>query len=142
MASLTVSLTYPLLRFRESNGPLVQYSEGAVRFLPYMDHIDLYWQRLSDCAPTLERYDDLGFDHAYRKEIGDFVRWVTDGTAPCLTWREGLRCVEVIEAAHLRRSGAELYYGSLSIRSWSQTRRATLSRRKYKDEWHYPLPRT
>lgn len=108
VASLSVSLNYPLLRFRESGGPLIQYREGAVRFLPAMDHIDLQWQRLSDSSARVERYDDLGFDFAYRKEIGDFVRWVNDGTEPCLTWREGLRCVEVIEAAHLsaQRGGA------------------------------------
>ena len=28
------------------------------------------------------------------------MRWIADGTEPCLTWREGLRCVEAMEAAH------------------------------------------
>jgi predicted dehydrogenase len=100
VAVLTVSLSYPLLRFRESNGPLIVYQQGGVRFLPQMTHIDLYWQKFSDTGSRHERFDDLGFDHAYRKELGDFVRWVTAGVEPCLTWREGLRCVEVIEAAH------------------------------------------
>ena len=49
---------------------------------------------------THERFDDLGFQHAYRQEMGDFVNWGVEGTEPCLTWREGLRCVEVMEAAH------------------------------------------
>lgn len=100
VASLSVSLAYPVLKFRESGGPLVICEDGGMRFLPYLDHIDLYWQRLDDAQPRHERFDDLGFDHAYRKELGDFVRWITDGTEPCLTWREGLRCVEVMEAAH------------------------------------------
>ena len=100
VASLNVSLSYPLLKFRESAGPLVVCRDGGMRFLPFLDHIDLHWQHRDDLTPHLERFADLGFDHAYRKEMGDFVRWVTDGTEPCLTWSEGLRCVEVMEAAH------------------------------------------
>ena len=41
----------------------------------------------------------VGANEALRKESREFVRWIVDGTEPCLTWREGLRCVEVIEAA-------------------------------------------
>ena len=100
VASLTVSLHYPLLHFRESGGPQVVCREGGMRFLPYKDHLDLYWQRMDEADAHHERFDDLGFDHAYRLEVGDFVRWIKDGRAPCLTWREGLRCVEVMEAAH------------------------------------------
>ncbi len=100
IASLNVSLVYPLLKFRESVGFRVVCRQGGMYLAPYLDHIDLYWQHQADAAPHHERFDDLGFDHAYRKEFGDFVRWITDGAQPCLTWREGLRCVEVMEAAH------------------------------------------
>ena len=100
VADLTVAFSYPLLKFRESAGPLVVCQEGGIRFVPFLDHIDLYWQHRDDSEPRHERFDDLGFDHAFRMEIGDFVRWVTEGTQPCLTWHEGLRCVEVMEAAH------------------------------------------
>lgn len=102
IGSLTVSVSYPLLKFRESGGPMVICRNGAIRFVSYMDHLDLFWQHRDDKEPRLERFDDLGFDHAYRLEFGDFVRWITEGRQPCLTWQEGLRCVEVMEAA--RRS--------------------------------------
>jgi len=105
IGSLNVSLTYPSLKFRESAGPLVVCQEGSIRFVPYLDHIDLYWQRLDEEEGHLECFDDLGFDYAFGKEIGDFVRWISDGSEPCLTWREGLRCVEIMEAA--RRSAKE-----------------------------------
>ena len=65
-----------------------------------LDHIDLYWQRLDAPAAEHERFDDLGFDHAYRREIGDFFRWIGTGAEPCLTWVEGLRCVEMMEGAY------------------------------------------
>jgi len=100
IASLTVSFGYPPLKFRESGGPQVVYQNGGVRFVPHMEYLDLYWQHHDDEEPHFERFDDLGVDHAFRQEFGDFVRWIADGTEPCLTWREGLRCVEVMEAAH------------------------------------------
>ncbi len=99
VASLNVSLVYPILKFREVGGPMVVFRDGGLRFVPFFEHLDLTWQHRDDAEPHFERFDDLGFDHAYRQEFGDFVRWITDGTAPCLTWREGLRCVEVMEAA-------------------------------------------
>ncbi|MBM3189660.1 MAG: Gfo/Idh/MocA family oxidoreductase [Chloroflexi bacterium] len=110
VADLNVALNYPLLQFRQSGGPLVVCRNGAMRFVPDMDHIDLYWQRLSEREAHHERFDDLGFDAAFRREVGDFVRWITDGSTPCLTWREGLRCVEAMEAAHrsARQGGAWL----------------------------------
>ncbi len=105
VATLNASLGYPLLKFREAGGPLVVCRHGGMRFVPFLDHIDLYWQHHRDADPHHERFDDLGFDHAYRLELGDFVHWIRDGSEPCLTWREGLRCVEGMEAAH--RSAAE-----------------------------------
>lgn len=100
VATINVSLKYPLQRFRESVGAQVVCREGGMHLATYLDHIDLFWQTRNDEHTRLERFDDLGFDHAYRKELGDFVRWITEGTEPCLSWQEGLRCVEVIEAAH------------------------------------------
>ena len=100
IATLNVSTAYPPLRFREAGGPLAICRQGGIRFVPFLEHLDLYWQHHDDLEPHFERFDDLGFDHAYRQEFGDFIRWITDGTEPCLTWEEGLRCVEVMEAAH------------------------------------------
>jgi predicted dehydrogenase len=100
IATLNVSMVYPLMKFREAGGPMVVCKNGGMRFVPFMEHLDLYSQHRDDAEPRFERFDDLGFNHAYRQEFGDFVRWVKDGTEPCLTWEEGLRCVEVMEAAH------------------------------------------
>ncbi len=100
VASLNASMSYPLLKFREAGGPHVVCRNGGMRFVPFLDHIDLYWQTFDDDAPCHERFDDLGFDHAFALEVSDFVRWVREDREPCLTWREGLRCVEAMEAAH------------------------------------------
>ncbi len=100
LASINGSMLYPLHRFREAQGPWGQCRHGGFKMVPYLDHIDLYWQRLDERESHHERFDDLGFDHAFRLEVGDFVRWITEGRRPCLTWVEGLRCVELMEAAY------------------------------------------
>ncbi len=100
LASINSAMLNPLQRFREAQGPTGQCRNGAFKMVPFLDHIDLYWQRLDEDQPHHERFDDLGFDHAYRLEIGDFVRWVKEGREPCLGWVEGLRCVEMMEAAY------------------------------------------
>ncbi len=108
VASVNVSFNYPLALYRESVGIQVVCRGGAMQLKTFRDHLELAWQAHEDSAPTLERFDDPGFDYAYRRELGDFVQWVTRGTEPCLTWREGLRCVEVMEAANrsVRQAGA------------------------------------
>jgi predicted dehydrogenase len=100
IAMMQSSVNYPLRRFRESSGPWVQLTEGAIELRPARDHIEVLFQRVDEAEPHRERFNDLGFDGAYTKEIGDFIRWVRDGQEPCLTWREGLRAVEVIDAAY------------------------------------------
>lgn len=102
VASLNVALNYPLAQFREAVGPTVTCREGGMRLHTYTDRLELHWQRHRDQTPTVEHFRDLGYEHAYRTEISDFVRWINDDAQPCLTWIEGLRCVEVMEAA--RRS--------------------------------------
>lgn len=98
--TLTGSLSYPIHKFRESQGPRVECRHGGFKLEPFMDHLDLYWQRLDEDEPHHERFDDLGFDHAFGLEVNDFVRWVREDREPCLTWVEGLRCVELMEAAY------------------------------------------
>jgi predicted dehydrogenase len=100
LATINGGLSYPLHKFRESQGPWAECRQGGFKLVPFLDHIDLYWQRLDEEEIHHERFGDLGFDHAYRLEIGDFVRWVQEEHPLCLTWVEGLRCVEMMEAAY------------------------------------------
>lgn len=67
--------------------------------MTHLDHVELFWQKRGEAGRHHESYD-LGALHALRKEMSDFVAWVQEEKDPCLTWREGLRCVEVMETAH------------------------------------------
>jgi len=100
LATITGGRSSPLHKFRESQGPLAECGKGGFKMVPHLDHIDLYWQRLDEEEAHHERFDDLGFDHAYRMETRDFVEWVQHDKQPCLTWEEAIRCVEMMEAAY------------------------------------------
>ena len=100
VATVNGGLSFPLHKFRESQGPWGECRHGGFKLVPQLDYIDLYWQRLNETKPHHERFSDLGFDDAYRLETGDFVRWIQEEQQPCLTWVEGLRCVEMMEAAY------------------------------------------
>lgn len=106
VGSLGVSLSYPLRRYRQVCGSEVVGQKGGMRLVTSFNEAELSWQRLDTDKPGLERFvepdgDPVGVHEAFRRELGDFVRWVKgEIDDPCLTWREGLRCVELIEAAH------------------------------------------
>jgi UDP-N-acetylglucosamine 3-dehydrogenase len=107
---LGVSLSYPLRRYRQVYGAEITCQRGGMRLVSSFHEADVYWKLLSENEEHHERFEEAGGDpvganEALRKESREFVRWIVDGTEPCLTWREGLRCVEVIEAA--RRSASE-----------------------------------
>ena len=74
---------------------------GAVcKLVPRDDRLDLYFQAYDQEAAQHEQYDSKeDLDHAYRREVVDFVRWARDEIDdPCLTWREGLHCVQTMQA--------------------------------------------
>jgi predicted dehydrogenase len=101
---LGVSLSYPLRRYRQVYGAEVTCANGGMRLVSSFKEADVYWKLFSEAEEHHEKFEEQGGDpvganEALRKETRDFVRWIVDGTEPCLTWREGLRCVEVIEAA-------------------------------------------
>jgi predicted dehydrogenase len=101
---LGVSLSYPLRRYRQVYGAEIACRLGGMRLVSSIQDADLYWKLLAESDEHHERFEEPGGDPvganvALRKETREFVRWIVDGTEPCLTWREGLRCVEIIEAA-------------------------------------------
>ena len=107
---LGVSLSYPLRRYRQVYGAEITCQKGGMRLVSGFNEADVYWKLFSENDEHHERFEEQGGDpvganEALRREMREFVRWISDGIAPSLTWREGLRSVEVIEAA--RRSARE-----------------------------------
>lgn len=110
LAAINSSVWFPIHKFREAQGPMCQCRHGGFKLVPQMEHLDLYWQRIDEDEPHHERFPiDDDFPCAYRKEFGDFVDWIVDDKPPCLTWEDGLRCVEMMDGAYLSADrGGEL----------------------------------
>jgi predicted dehydrogenase len=107
---LGVSLSYPLKRYRQVYGAEITCMQGGMRLVSSFQDADVYWKLFSETEEHHERFaeqggDPVGANEALRRETREFVHWIVDGTEPTLTWREGLRCVELIEAA--RRSAKQ-----------------------------------
>lgn len=101
LATLSSSLHNPIHKFREAQGPMVQARRGGLKLVPQMTHLDLYWQTLDQEDTVHERFPiEEDFDPAYRREVGDFVKWIMRDRPPCLTGMDGLRCVELMEAIY------------------------------------------
>ena len=110
IGSLGVSLSYPLRTYQEAYGADVVCRDGGMRLTMSLEHAELHWSLSGESVDHRERFEEtsgipIGAEEAFRQELREFIRWVTDGTPPTLTWEQGLRCVEIIEAAH--RSASE-----------------------------------
>ncbi len=103
---LGVSLSYPLTRYRQVVGAKVVCRDGGIDLRTSLHDAEVNWKLSIDPQEHSEIFsepggDPIGANEALRKEIREFIQWITDGVQPSLTWREGLRAVEVIEAARL-----------------------------------------
>ncbi len=58
------------------------------------------WQ-VGDGPRTVRTFDEWGFDVAFATELRSFARWVLHDERPILTGEDGLRCVEIMQAAYL-----------------------------------------
>lgn len=109
VGSLQAGFRFGPLPLRECCAPWIQCTGGGIRMVTHKDCIELIWGPDPEHLKH-ERFDDLGHRTAFRAELASFADWVLDGTTPVLSWEEGLRCVEVMEAAY-RSAGL----GSLPI---------------------------
>lgn len=105
VGSLGVSLSYPLLKYRQVCGAEVVTANGGMRMISSDQEVDVFWKDLHGGELKHEKFvektgNPVGAEVAIRKELRDFQQWILNGITPCLTWVEGLRCVEVIEAAN------------------------------------------
>jgi len=57
--------------------------------------------RVGEGATVVKTFDDFGYDVAFPAELGSFAAWVLHDTPPVLTAEDGLRCVEIMQAAYI-----------------------------------------
>lgn len=59
-------------------------------------------KHLAEGGDVIEKtYEEYGAPDAYRLELSSFIDWVLSDQPPVLSWEEGLKCVEIMDAAYL-----------------------------------------
>ena len=132
VATLQVSPFSPIRTFRQSFGVHIVLEQGGILYDP------------GDCSVTIRsrdgweerhRFDnEAGFRSAYVQELTSFADWILEGREPVLTGWDGLRCVEIMEAAYLSaRTGRQVEL-PLPRRNAPAIIRGPLSRRRDLEE--------
>ena len=89
---------YPLVTEHESNSVRIICERGAVGF----EGSTLTVRHQSQGSdPQSEVFAEFGFESAYRLELSSFIDWVVDRKPPVVSWVDGLRCVEIMDAAYV-----------------------------------------
>ena len=106
-ATLEVCPFSPLYTFRQSFGVHIVLERGAILYDPCTMSVDA--QGWNEPLETYEFNNESGFREAFTAEFSSFAAWVLEGKEPVLTAWDGLRCVEIMEAAILSAySGREV----------------------------------
>ena len=93
--------------FREAFGVHIVLERGGVLYNP--SDLSVSIQGWEGQGERFEFDNEAGFREAYSAELTSFAAWVTEGQEPILTGWDGLRCVEIMEAAYLSaRCGREV----------------------------------
>ncbi len=93
--------------FREAFGVHIVLERGGVLYNP--SDLSVSIQGWEGQEERLEFDNEAGFRQAYTSELTSFAAWVLEDRKPILTGWDGLRCVEIMEAAYLSaRCGREV----------------------------------
>ena len=99
VATLLVSPFSPQRTFRQAFGVHFVLERGDLIYDPVETTVTL--QGRGEPPQRFQFDNEAGFEHAYRTELESFAAWVTRNAEPVLTGWDGLRCVEIMEAAQI-----------------------------------------
>jgi predicted dehydrogenase len=106
VGSLQVSPYFPMFGYRRAFSYQIVGEHGGVWYDPVRMTVEY---QVGDSPRTVTTFDDWGFDVAYAAELRSFARWALADEPPLLTGEDGLRCVEIMQAAYLSAaSGREI----------------------------------
>lgn len=98
-ATLEVCPLYPLQTFRQAFGVQIVFERGGLWYDPHACTVRICRNDGEEESCSFD--NEAGFLHAYKSELTSFARWIRAGEPPVLTAWDGLRCVEVMEAAKI-----------------------------------------
>ena len=98
LGSLQVSTFYPMATYQTAFGFDIVCERGGIAYNP---HDLTVTTQLEDRPPSEVRLEHNSADGAYDTEWSSFAAWVLHDEPPVLTGEDGLRCVEILQAAYL-----------------------------------------
>ena len=99
VATLQVSPFSPQRTFRQAFGVHIVLERGDLIYDPVQVAVTV--QGRGESPERFQFDNEAGFREAYRTEFESFADWVTRDAEPVLTGWDGLRCVEIMEAAQI-----------------------------------------
>lgn len=99
VATLQVSPFSPQRTFRQAFGVHFVLERGDLVYDPAETTVTV--QGRGEKPQRFQFDNEAGFEQAYRTELESFAAWVVRDAEPVLTGWDGLRCVEIMEAAQL-----------------------------------------
>ena len=99
VATLQVSPFSPQRTFRQAFGVHFVLERGDLIYDPAETTVTV--QGRGEPPQQFHFDNQAGFEQAYRTELESFAAWVSRDAEPVLTGWDGLRCVEIMEAAQL-----------------------------------------
>ena len=98
LGSLQVTTLYPMATYQTAFGFDIVCERGGVSYNP---HDLTITTQLEDRPARVVRLEHNSPDAAYDMEWSSFAAWVLRDEPPVLTGEDGLRCVEILQAAYL-----------------------------------------
>ena len=119
VGSLQVSTFYPMASYRTSFSYELVCENGGIAYDPRQVAIHHQLEGAPMETTFLEGY---GHDEAFRREWSNFADWILNDAEPELTGEDGLRCVEIIQAAYISAVTGEVVRLPLAVddrRPWN-----------------------
>ena len=98
VGSLQVSTYYPMAGYDTAFGFEIVCEHGGISYDPQQLTVT---RQPEDGSPQQVRLENNDADGAYDREWSSFAGWLLRDEAPVLTGDDGLRCVEILQAAYL-----------------------------------------
>ena len=98
VGSLQVSTLYPMSTYRTAFGYDIVCENGGMSYDPRQVAVH---HQLHDRPMQTTFFEGYGHDVAFVREWSSFAGWVLRDETPELTGEDGLRCVEIIQAAYI-----------------------------------------
>lgn len=98
VGSLQVSTYYPMANYHTAFGFEIVCEHGGISYDPQQLTVTRHPE---DGSPHEVRLEHNNADGAYDHEWSNFAGWLLRDETPVLTGEDGLRCVEILQAAYL-----------------------------------------